>query len=77
MTKDELLKIFPELFIRPADEFLEIIGGKMIFVDYGVSEECENPDAFYICLKCGKCGRVFEDGIMVDEGGTEPKNWED
>ena len=23
-----------------------------------------------VCIKCGKCGRKFEDGIMIDDGGT-------
>lgn len=22
------------------------------------------------CYQCGKCGRVFENGFMVDDGGT-------
>ena len=43
----------------------------MIFFDYEISEECKNPDAWYICHKCGECGRVFgADGIMEDDGGT-------
>lgn len=43
-----------------------------IIVDYGIAKECQNKKAWYICLKCGKCGRVFdpESGIMVNDGGT-------
>ena len=41
-----------------------------IFVDYIPAKECRNEDAWYICHKCGECGRVFEDGYLIDEGGT-------
>ena len=40
-----------------------------IFVDYWVANECQDPH-YGMCYKCGKCGRVFRDGIMVDTGGT-------
>lgn len=39
-------------------------------VDYMVAKECENTEVYFICYKCGKCGRKFENGIMVDDGGT-------
>ena len=42
----------------------------MIIIDYAVAVECENPKTLYICYKCGKCGRVFDNGIMIDDGGT-------
>ena len=41
-----------------------------MIVDYEVAIECKNKDAWYTCRKCGKCGRVFEHGIMIDDGGT-------
>ena len=42
-----------------------------IFIDYIPAKECVNEDIWYICQKCGKCGRVFDEyGIMVDDGGT-------
>ncbi len=41
-----------------------------IMVDYVLAKECKNPDAWYMCHKCGECGRKFEDGLMVDDGGT-------
>ena len=41
-----------------------------MIVDYICAVECKNEDAWYTCLKCGKCGRVFENGCMVDNGGT-------
>lgn len=41
-----------------------------MIIEYTPAEECENEDVMYICYKCGKCGRKFEDGIMVDDGGT-------
>ena len=41
-----------------------------MIVDYSVAKECQEM-TFYICYKCGKCGRVFdENGIMIDDGGT-------
>ena len=41
-----------------------------MIIDYILAKECQNQGAYYTCLKCGKCGRKFEDGFMIDEGGT-------
>ena len=41
-----------------------------MIIDYTVANECSNPETFFTCYKCGKCGSVFEDGIMIDDGGT-------
>ena len=49
----------------------------IVIVDYVLAEECKNPDAWYMCHKCGKCGRKFEYGIMVDDGGTHPQEDEE
>lgn len=48
-------------------------------VDYAVAKECCNEDNLYrfVCYKCGKCGRVFEDGFMVDNGGTHPERFDE
>ena len=45
-------------------------GGSKMIIDYTIAKECSNPEVFYTCYQCGKCGRVFEDGIMIDDGGT-------
>ena len=47
----------------------------LLFIDYGVCEECSNPDTYgVICVKCGECGRIFNDnGFMIDDGGTHEK----
>ena len=37
---------------------------------YIVAVECQNPEVYYTCEQCGKCGRKFENGIMIDDGGT-------
>lgn len=43
----------------------------MIIIDYGKAKECNNPDTYYTCLKCGKCGRKFNEfGMMIDTGET-------
>lgn len=42
----------------------------MIRISWTVAKECENPETLYTCYQCGKCGRKFEDGYMVDDGGT-------
>lgn len=48
-----------------------------IFIDYTRAIECEEETFGYICYKCGKCGRKFnEHGIMVDDGGTTPDEGE-
>ena len=52
-------------------------GIENIIVDYGISKECQNKDAWYTCYKCGKCGRKFENGFMVDDGGTTPMEWDE
>ena len=42
--------------------------------DYLLATTCQNPDALYICQKCGLCGRMFDiNGDMVDDGGTTPE----
>ena len=42
----------------------------MMVIDYIPAAECKNRDALYVCYKCGKCGRKFKNGFMVDDGGT-------
>lgn len=42
-----------------------------MIIDYIVAEECKNTDVWYTCRKCGKCGRKFENGIMIDEGDEQ------
>ena len=35
-------------------------------VDYKPSSICMNPDSYgYICVKCGRCGRKFNRGVLV------------
>lgn len=41
----------------------------MICIDYIPAKECKHHEP-YICHKCGDCGRKFEKGFMVDDGGT-------
>ena len=45
----------------------------IVFADYGIAEECRNSEAWFLCLKCGRCGRRFEKGIMIDNGGTHER----
>ena len=37
-------------------------------IDYAVSDNCENLEQSYgeICVKCGKCGRVFNGQLMSE-----------
>ena len=53
----------------------------MIFVDYGVSKNCKNLSQSYgeICVKCGKCGRTFEDEELIKQilKARETKNKKD
>lgn len=39
--------------------------------DYKPSSRCVNFKAYKTCLKCGKCGRRFRKGILVDNTGKE------
>lgn len=41
-----------------------------MIIDYSIADQCENEKAWYVCHKCGKCGRKFENGFMYDDGGT-------
>jgi len=46
-----------------------------IHLDYDVSDKCLNLSESYgeICVKCGKCGRKFFNGIMA-KNEKEAKN---
>lgn len=37
-----------------------------MFADYIPCKECDNPDVWYTCHKCGKCGREFQNGILLN-----------
>lgn len=38
-----------------------------MLVDYRPSKQCKNSDTYgMICVKCGECGRKFEDGKMIE-----------
>ena len=38
-----------------------------MFIDYIPCRQCENDETWGIlCVKCGKCGRKFEDGVLVN-----------
>ena len=39
-----------------------------MLIDYMPCEKCCNFRESYgiICVKCGKCGRKFEDGVLVN-----------
>ena len=41
-----------------------------MIVEYTLAKECKNEEVLYSCYQCGKCGRVFVDGLMVDYCGT-------
>ena len=41
-----------------------------MIIDYTLAKECKNEEVWYTCYQCGKCGRVFDNGFMVDDGGT-------
>ena len=41
-----------------------------MIIDYTLAKECKNEEVLYTCYQCGKCGRVFENGFMIDDGGT-------
>ena len=41
-----------------------------MIVEYIISKECKNEEAWCTCCKCDKCGRIFKGGFLIDEGGT-------
>jgi len=45
----------------------------LIHISYATSKECKNEEAWFTCYKCGKCGRIFDSGFLIDEGGTTPE----
>ena len=50
---------------------------KKIIFDYAKAKECKNTESWFTCYKCGKCGRVFENGFMTDSGGTHTEDLTD
>lgn len=42
----------------------------IIIIDYIPSNQCRNKEVWGTCLKCGKCGRKFESGYLIDDGRT-------
>ena len=48
-----------------------------ILFDYVKAKECKNKEAWFTCYKCGKCGRRFDNGFMINDGGTHPEDEED
>jgi len=48
-------------------EFLKKQIKTAVFVDYEVSDNCKNLEESYgeICVKCGKCGRKFKNGMLI------------
>lgn len=44
---------------------------RRMFVDYAPCDKCTNPDTFgEICVKCGACGRKFDDeGVLIEKDG--------
>ena len=41
------------------------------FIDYSPAENCCNDNSYgMLCVKCGRCGRKFIDGVL-QKGGTE------
>lgn len=50
---------------------------RMIIADYLRSKECKQTTWGYTCYKCGKCGRKFKNGFMVDDGGTTVEDEEE
>ena len=41
-----------------------------MILDYIPAKECKNEMVWYTCYKCGRCGRQFKAGYMIDDGGT-------
>ena len=45
-----------------------------MIIDYILAKECKNKEVWFTCYKCGECGRKFNEyGIMIDDGGTTPR----
>lgn len=42
---------------------------ELFFIDYEPSENCCNTESYrQLCVKCGKCGRIFNGGVLEKEG---------
>lgn len=41
-----------------------------MIIDYTPAKECKNSEVWFTCYQCGQCGRRFENGMMIDDGGT-------
>ena len=49
----------------------------IVFNDYPLCNECKNESAVVLCLQCGKCGRKFDMGEMIDKGDTTMEDLEE
>lgn len=50
---------------------------KIVVESLWKSKECENTEVMFLCLHCGKCGRVFENGICVNIEEYPPEGEDD
>ena len=41
-----------------------------MIVEYTLAKECKNEEVWCTCYKCDKCGRIFENGLLIEESGT-------
>ena len=48
-----------------------------MIIDYILAQECKNEEVLYTCYQCGKYGRVFENGFIVNDGSTTIKEEEE
>ena len=48
-----------------------------MIIDYILAQECKNEEVLYTCYQCGKYGRVFENGFIVNDGRTTIKEEEE
>lgn len=49
------------------------VEGNTVFLDYWTCKECTDPH-YGMCYQCGRCGRKFENGVLLN--GDELPDWE-
>ena len=66
LMREEIIHELEKLDLEDKNDTIkEYIPEEIHQCEYRVSDDCKFPNII-VCLKCGKCGRQFKDGILKE-----------